>query len=487
MKKKKILALTLGLGLAVGSLTGTYTIAQANQNPAGIQNTQNMQKGHEKPMFDKANHQEMLTLLKIDEQTFKQEKDSGKSLAEIAEAHNVSRQAVVDLVVKNMNKQIDTRLADKRITVEQANEMKTNAVEKAQQIVDGQLMGFDKMHNIQNSQEMLTLLKIDAQTFKQEANSGKSLAEIAVAHNVTRQAVVDLIVKNMNQQVDKGLADKRITAEQANEMKTNAVEKAQQIVDGQLMGSDKMHNRQVPQEMLTLLKIDEQTFKQEVDSGKSLTEIAAAHNVSKQAVVDLIVKNMNQQIDKGLADKRLTVEQANEMKTNAVEKAQQMVDVKPMGFDKMNGPRKNGHEKPMNDKQNPQGVNDKQKSQDANDKQNPQGVNDKQNSQDVNKQQNAQEMLTLLKIDEQTFEQEASSGKSLVQIAATHNVSRQAVVDLVTKNMNEQIDQGLAEKRITTEQATEMKTSAVEKIQEMVDKNMAEQPTQTTQPAQPQK
>ena len=59
-KVRKILALTLGLGLAVGSLTGSYTIAQANERPAGIENTQT---GHEKLIFDKADHQEILTLL----------------------------------------------------------------------------------------------------------------------------------------------------------------------------------------------------------------------------------------------------------------------------------------------------------------------------------------------------------------------------------------------------------------------------------------
>ena len=377
MNNKKILALTLGLGLAVGSLTGSYTIAQANEKPVGIQN---MQKGHERPMYDKANHQEMLTLLKIDEQTF-----------------------------------------------------------------------------------------------KQEADSGKSLAEIAAAHNVPRQAVVDLIVKNMNQRIDKGLADKRITMEQANEKKTNVVEKAQKRVD-------KKHDRQNSQEMLTLLKIDEQTFKQEKDSGKSLGEIAAAHNVSKQAVVDLIVKNMNQHIDKGLADKSITVEQANEKKSNVIDKAQKMVDMKPMDFDKMHN-RQNSHD--VNDRQNAQGVNDRQNTQDVNDKQNDQGVNVGQNSQDVNnnqnvqdKQQNLQELLTLLKIDEQTFAQEQSSGKSLAAIAATHNISRQAVVDLVTKNMNQQIDKGLADKRITVEQVKEMKTNVVQKVQEMVDRSTVEQPTQ---------
>jgi len=363
MKKKKILALTLGLGLAVGSLTGTYTIAQANQKPAGIQN---MQMGHEKPMCDKEDHQKMLKLLQIDEQTFKQEADSGKSLAEIGLAHNVSRQAIVDLVVKNMSQHIDKGLADKSITVEKANEMKANAVEKAQKMVDVKPMDFEKMHGSKNNG---------------------------------------------------------------------------------------------PEAMLKLLQIDEQTFKQEADSGKSLAEIASAHNVSRQAVVDLVVKDMNEHIERRLAES-ITVEQANEMKTNAVQEAQKMVDIKPINSDKMHGPRNNGHENPMNDRQNSQ------------------GMNNKQNSQEMNKKQNLQEMLTLLQIDEQTFTQEQSSGKSLAEIGATHNISRQAIVDLVTKDMNEQIDKGLADKSITVEQANEMKTNAVEKAQEIVDKNEVEQPVQ---------
>jgi len=347
-RNKKALALTLGLGLAVGSLTmGTSTIAQANQRPAGMHN---MQMSHEKPMpmHDMANQQEMLTLLQIDEQTLQQELDSGKSLREIGETHNVARQTIVNLLVKNMNQQIDNKLADKRISVEQADEMKNNVVDCAQKTVDGLPMGptmgpmisFDKMHgpeknghkrpmmNIQNHQEMLTLLQIDGQTFKQELSSGKSLAEIGATHNVPRQAIVDLVVKNMNQQIDNKLAT---DVARAKEMKANVVEIAQKMVDGQpmaQMGSDTMHNRQNPitQELLTLLKIDAQTLDQEQRSGKSLAEIGATHNVSRQAVVDLVVKNMNRQIDTGVAEQRITGLQATAMKTNAADKAQIVVD-----------------------------------------------------------------------------------------------------------------------------------------------------------------
>ena len=259
---KKILALTLGLGLAVGSLTGSYTVAQANERPAGIEN---MQTGQQKLIFEKADHKDILKLLQIDEEAFKKDADSGMSLTEIAASYHVSRKPVVDVVVKNINKQIDKGLADKRITVEQANELKTNSLKKAQVIVDMKPIGFDNTNdrqvpqgvndrqvpqgvndkqspqnvndqqksndNNQNMQEMLTLLKTDAQTFKQEQTSGKSLAEIAATHNVPRQAVVDLITKDMNQQIDTGLTEKRITPEQATEMKANAALKIQEMVD----------------------------------------------------------------------------------------------------------------------------------------------------------------------------------------------------------------------------------------------------------------
>ena len=271
---KKIIALTLGLGLAVGSLTGSYAIAQANERPAGIENTQTSQMGQGKLIFEKADHQDFLKLLQIDEEAFKKDADSGMSLTEIAASYHVTRKPVVDVVVKNINKQINKGLADKRITEEQAKELKANSEKKAQVIVDIKPIGFDNVDdrqapqgvddrqtpqgmnnsqapqgvndkqtpqgvnnkqtsndNNQNLQEMLTLLKIDAQTFKQEQISGKSLAEIAAAHNVPRQAVVDLVTKDMNRQIDTGLAEKRITPEQASEMKTNGTQKIQDMVD----------------------------------------------------------------------------------------------------------------------------------------------------------------------------------------------------------------------------------------------------------------
>jgi len=253
MKKKSVLALTLGISLAVGSLAlGTYTLGEANQRPMG---TECKQFQHDRPMVDGQKHQEMLKLLQIDEQTFKQEKESGKTLAEIAAGHNISRQAILDMVVKHMNEGIEKGLADGRLSQEQATQMKIHAVEKAEKMIDGKDRGFHKMqgpnkdgngkpmYDREKHQEILSLLQIDEQTFKQEKSSGKSLAEIAANHNVSRQAVLDVVVKHMNERIEQGLAEQKLTTEQGNEMKAHVLEKAQEMVDNKMMGHHGKHQR----------------------------------------------------------------------------------------------------------------------------------------------------------------------------------------------------------------------------------------------------
>lgn len=254
MNKKSLLALTLGVSLAVGSLVmGTNTMVQANQRPAGMEQEEGRPDKHVRPMFNKEHQEELLALLQIDEQTFRQEKESGKSLAEIGAEHNVSRQEIVDLVLKHMNQHLDKGVAEGRLTEDQAKEMKNHAAEKAQEMVDGKHMGFDKkhgdkngchrepMHNKQDQQELLKLLKIDEPTFKQEIDSGKSLGQIATAHHVSQQDIVNLMVKQMSQHIDKELAEGKLTNEQANEMKQHSAEKVQKMIDHPMMKHHQQH------------------------------------------------------------------------------------------------------------------------------------------------------------------------------------------------------------------------------------------------------
>lgn len=242
MKRKGLLAIALGITLTLGGLTlGHDNLVQAQRDPGAVQTNQQQcdRPDHKGMGFHREDrqkdHQEMLTLLKMDEKAFMEARKSGKTLAQIAEAQGVDRQTVVDLMVKHMNRHIDQGVADGRIPADKASDMKAKAVERAQKMVDSNKKPMDgrRHHKLdpQAMKEMLSLLNIDQQTFMNEMHNGKSLAQIAEDNGVDRQDVIDLMVKQMNRHIDQALKDGRITADKANDMKAHAVERAQKMVD----------------------------------------------------------------------------------------------------------------------------------------------------------------------------------------------------------------------------------------------------------------
>jgi hypothetical protein len=59
---------------------------------------------------------------------------------------------------------------------------------------------------------------------------GKTLAEVAAAHNVTTQQVVDTIVKTANDQIDQMAQAHNVPADRVNQMKQRTSERAQEFV-----------------------------------------------------------------------------------------------------------------------------------------------------------------------------------------------------------------------------------------------------------------
>lgn len=98
-----------------------------------------------------------------------------------------------------------------------------------------------------------------------------------------------------------------------------------------------------------ILGIDVKTLREEHHAGKSLADIARAHNVDPQRVIDALVAEANKKIDAAVASGRLTPEKAAEMKTSVVERVTKRVNDADEQGDK--GPRHGpkGPEKPGDD------------------------------------------------------------------------------------------------------------------------------------------
>jgi LAS superfamily LD-carboxypeptidase LdcB len=88
-----------------------------------------------------------------------------------------------------------------------------------------------RMGSIVNNQELLTLLKIDSDTLKQEFKAGKSLADIAAEKKVPEQQVIDLMVKDSTQRIDKSVQSGKLTKDKADQMKANLKDQVTKMVE----------------------------------------------------------------------------------------------------------------------------------------------------------------------------------------------------------------------------------------------------------------
>jgi predicted DNA-binding protein YlxM (UPF0122 family)/lambda repressor-like predicted transcriptional regulator len=80
--------------------------------------------------------------------------------------------------------------------------------------------------------------------------------------------------------------------------------------------------------LLNLLKTDKNTLEKELESGKSLADVAAEKGVSKQQVVDLLTKLRTQQIDQLVKDDKLTQAKADQIKSKLNDQVIKLVDHK---------------------------------------------------------------------------------------------------------------------------------------------------------------
>jgi hypothetical protein len=76
-----------------------------------------------------------------------------------------------------------------------------------------------------------TYIGITVEELRQEKEAGKTLAQVATEHGKTREGLVAALTDASNAAIDQAVADGRITAERAAELKQRAPEQVERIVD----------------------------------------------------------------------------------------------------------------------------------------------------------------------------------------------------------------------------------------------------------------
>ncbi|MBL0385091.1 hypothetical protein JJB07_00405 [Tumebacillus sp. ITR2] len=353
MKKFTKYAVALATVVALGG-TATYAMAATSTTTNKTATNDQQQKGKGHGEFFNQNNTELQTLLKLSADELTTQLKAGKSLADIASAQGVDKQAVIDLLVKQDAAHIDQDVKDGKLTADQATQMKANSVQHATDQVDGK-GGFGGPggkrgghggpggpgFHLENNTDLQTLLKLSADELTTQLKAGKSLADIASAQGVDKQAVIDLLVKQDAAHIDQDVKDGKLTADQATQCKANSVQHATDEVDGKGgfggPGGDRDGHEgpggpgfrlENNTDLQTLLKLSADELTTQLKAGKSLADIASAQGVEKQAVIDLLVKQDAAHLDQDVKDGKLTAEQAAQMKTDSVQHATDQVEGK---------------------------------------------------------------------------------------------------------------------------------------------------------------
>ena len=356
------------------------------------------------------------TAIGIDIESLFSELDSGKSLAEIATANGVDPQVVIDALVADEVAFIDGLEQSGEISAEEAAEWRAESAE---------FIAFE-VYNVYPDIEAIGagVIGISVEALWAEVDTGKTIAEVATANGVEPQAVIDAAVSAENEYIDAMLAAGLIDDAEATEWKADNVEFITDMVNDtqNVFMNEVFHDDFFEDEMFieddyfstaaTVIGIDEETLFVELDSGKSLAEIAIANGVEPQAVIDALVADENAFIDE--------LEQAGEI--SAEEAAEWRAESGEFIAFEVN------HACP-----------------------NPEAIG-----------------AAVIGISVEALWSEVDAGKTIAEVAIANGVEPQAVIDAAVSAENEYVDAMLAAGLIDEAEATEWKAENVEFITDMV-------------------
>ncbi|MCQ6562581.1 hypothetical protein [Paenibacillus mendelii] len=169
--------------------------------------------------------QEVLDLLKLDQDGLNEKLAAGKTLAQVAEAQSVTREQL---------KQALTTAFDNR-----QKEKKSQFTSRLDTMIDstkplegkGSRGRFD--FNKVNLDEVAGLLGLSDSELETALTSGKSLADLAKDKGVEVQNVIDALKAAIVNEINQAVEDGQLTQEQAGKQTAGAAERAENIVNGQ--------------------------------------------------------------------------------------------------------------------------------------------------------------------------------------------------------------------------------------------------------------
>lgn len=182
----------------------------------------------------------------------------GRTIAQVAEAHDVPVAEVVDAIVGAEQDRLDELVADGRITQEQADALSGDLEERATDLVNGDLAPFPLLepgfgHGVIGPGPFVRpgfiagpgpwgfvdgplgaaadVIGIDERALLAAIAEGDTIADVARAHGVEVSEVVDVIVASMQEHLDEAVENGWLARDQAEELAEGLSDRATDLVN----------------------------------------------------------------------------------------------------------------------------------------------------------------------------------------------------------------------------------------------------------------
>ncbi|QHW29444.1 hypothetical protein GZH47_00425 [Paenibacillus rhizovicinus] len=172
--------------------------------------------------------------LGLDKAAFQKALEAGKSLADIAKEKHIEVQPLIDELTKEISDEIQAK-SPNGLTDEQKENAHKKAAVEAERVFNTPL---NKEQEVRkqgigeyNMMAAFELLGIDKATFAEQVQAGKSFADIAKDHDVSRQKLIDTLMSDISAKLDAVQAKGDITQEQVDQKKQAAQKEVEDFID----------------------------------------------------------------------------------------------------------------------------------------------------------------------------------------------------------------------------------------------------------------
>jgi len=177
---------------------------------------------------------------------------AGQTVADVAKAHNVPLQTVIDALVADGTSELDTEVAQGTITQAQADAQKAEVLQRATAQANGTFVGgpggpgdhaggpgpggFGHDEAVSDASVVAKAIGITEAQLNTALASGQTVAQVAKAHNVPLQAVIDALVADGTSELATEVANGTITQAQADAQKAEVLQRATAQANGSFAG-----------------------------------------------------------------------------------------------------------------------------------------------------------------------------------------------------------------------------------------------------------